>query len=78
MCVCVGGGGGHPSRYRVPREWCQNWPLSYKSGKARPMVSKFVVCVRDQAVMHITHAMGGVHLRVRTCGHAAPCLFVFV
>ena len=33
---------------------------------ARPIVIKFGV-LRDQAAMHITQVMGGLHLHLRTC-----------
>ena len=36
-----------------------------------PADSDQIWCVlRDQAVMHITHVIGGVHLHVRTCKRA--------
>ena len=65
------GGGGHPGGWRVHRESCQKWPLSYNSGMAWPIVTKFgVPRHRDQAAMHITQVMGGVHLHVCTCPRA--------
>ena len=46
--------GGHPRRWRVPREGCQNWPLSYGSGMAQPIVTKFGVCLKTKkrCIMH--------------------------
>ena len=39
-----------------------------------PVVTKFGLCL-DQAAMHITQVMGGVHLHVHTCARADVHLF---
>ena len=46
--------GGHPHRKRVPREGCQNWPLSYNSGIARAILTKYGVCLETklQCILH--------------------------
>ena len=36
--------GVHSGRQRVPREGSQNWPLSYSSGTAMSILTKFGVC----------------------------------
>ena len=57
-----GGGEGHPGRWRVPREGCQNWPLSYNLTRNGSDDFNQIWCVlRDQVVMHITQVMGEVH-----------------
>ena len=41
------------------REGCQNWPLSYNLGMARPIVIEIGVLFRDQVTMHIIQLMVG-------------------
>ena len=60
----------------MPREGCQNCPLSYNSGMAGPIVTKFGL-VRAHVAMHIPQLMGDVHVHVRTWARAdAPQCFV--
>ena len=56
------------------RDGCQNWPLGYSSGMARPILTKFGVCLKIKA-MHIIQGMGGIHLYVCTCARADIPLF---
>ena len=38
----------------MPHEGCQNWPLSYNSGMARPIVTKFGVRLetKQRCILH--------------------------
>ena len=60
-------GGGHLGGQRVPREGCQNWPLICNSGMARPIVTKFGLCLetKQRYMLHMSR-VGYIY----TCAHA--------
>ena len=66
--------GSHCGTWHVPRERCQNWPLiKLRNGFAD--CDQIWCIIKDQAAMHNTQVMAGVHLHVRTCTRADVPLF---
>ena len=52
----------------MPREGCQNWQPSYYLGMARPIATKFDVCLETkQQCALITQVIDGEQLHVRAC-----------
>ena len=61
----------------MPREGCQNGPISYNSVMAEQIVTTILCAVIAHVAMHLPQVMGDVHLHVRTCVRAdVPQCFV--